>query len=102
MRLALAACLLASPALAYEDGFKVAMSLGNVIGSAEGCGLKISDAGVSAYINATVDPADISFPASLQSIVLIQKDYIADVSGAALAAHCEAVKRTASHYGLIE
>jgi hypothetical protein len=102
MRLVLAACLLASPALAYEPGYSVAMSMGGVIGSAEGCGLVLSEDGVASFIQQKVDPAELSFPGSLQSIVSIQKRNVAAMSGIELSAHCEAVKHTAAHFGLIE
>ena len=101
MRLALAFVCLGSPALAYEPGYRAAMSLGGVIGSADGCGLAISEEGVKAYIRTNVDPAEMAFPRSLQSIIGLQKRNVADMSGITLSAHCEAVKRTAEHHGLL-
>ncbi len=102
MRLALAACLIATPALAYEPAQAVALDLAGILGSEAACGLTINPEGVKAYIAERVDPADIGFASDLRTLSGGAAYNIKQLSPVALVAHCEAVKRSAAHYGLIE
>jgi hypothetical protein len=102
MRLALAACLIAMPALAYEPATNVAVDLAGILGSEEACDLVINPDAVKAYIAERVDPAVIDFASDLRTLSQGAAYNIGQLSPVALVAHCEAVKRSAAHYGLIE
>lgn len=102
MRLAIALSMLASPAIAYEDASMVALELAGILGSEAACALTINAEGIKQYIADRVDPADINFASDLRTLSSGAAYSIKQLSPVALSAHCEAVKRTAAHYGLID
>jgi len=79
-----------------------AMDLGNILASAEFCGIEIDDAGVSALVASRVDPADMRFPITLNMFSSVPAGHFAEMSSAQKTAHCVAVVQSATHYGLVK
>jgi hypothetical protein len=102
MRLTLAFVCVAGPAAAYEPAQKVALDLAGILGSEAACGLVIKPDAVKAYIADRVDPAAIDFATELRVLSQGTAYNIDQLSPVALVAHCEAVTRTAEHYGLLK
>lgn len=102
MRIAALVCLLASPALAYEDATMVAYTLGGVLGSEVVCGLTLDTAAVEAFVAERVDPAEMGFANHMAGIAHGTATQVDAMTEAAKAAHCKAVAASAAHYGLIK
>lgn len=98
-----AAVLCATIAQAQSfDSMQRAHELGGILGSETACGLAYSHAAVEAWIDANVDPADMSFPSTLSMMTQGAELEARSMNGAALAAHCRAVERTARHFNFID
>lgn len=102
MRSVLALALIASPALAYEDTTKMAVTLGSVLGSEAACGLSLDVAAVEAFVAARVDPAEMSFANALGMVSRGTATEVEAMTEAAKAAHCKAIAESAAHYGLLK
>ena len=102
MRFALALCLVASPALAYEDATVTAYTLGSVLGSEMPCAITLDAAAVEAFVAARVDPAEMGFANHLAGIANATSAQVSAMTEAAKAAHCKAVAGSAAHYGLLK
>lgn len=103
MRYALFALLCVPvPAYAYQDITKVAVELGNIIGSETACGYITSPDAVSAYVAANVDPSEMAFASGLYLSAAGTAAQISGMTPSGKAAHCTAVKRSAIHFKLVK
>jgi hypothetical protein len=102
---ALALLILGGPVSAWSDADrrKVAMELGSLLSSQGACSLSFNKNAVTKYIEDRVPASDMGFGASLmlhtnESQVQYQYDRMSTPSRST---HCNAIVRTARHYGFI-
>jgi hypothetical protein len=95
------ASLLASPALA-DRSIDVALSLGTMIGSEEGCGLAFDQKAIEAYIEKNVASDDMAFAANLNVFVNGIQRKIGQMTASQKTAHCAQVTRVAKANGFVK
>lgn len=99
--LALAFLLAVTPAIA-DDAVRVAIELGMMLGSQEGCGFSFDPAAVNRYIEANVPADAMGFPGDLAVHSRVNTRRVAAMSEDTLSAHCFQVKRVARANGFID
>lgn len=91
------------PSLGQDlDSMNTAYKLGTVLGAEARCGFSYDQAGISAWIDANTDPADMEFAANLAAMTQGAEFNFDSLSESAKTAHCRAIERTAQHYGFIK
>jgi hypothetical protein len=83
-----------------EDSVQVALQLGTIIGSEKACHLKLDQNAIRQCINEHVTDADLSFPATLNTMTGGTEYNIESMSESALTAHCTQIRRLVQRYGL--
>lgn len=98
LRHALPIAMLATPAIADAD---FSRDLATVLAAEALCGLTFNQAAIADFIQLRVDPADLSFAATLQRDVRYAELFAAELTGSVKVAYCAAVEQTARHYGFL-
>lgn len=84
------------------ERFQLAGQLGNIIGSAEPCGLSIKPAGVSKWIETNVPGGDMGFASQMSGQASAAVVVMEDMSATQRMAHCIAVEAAARGENLLE
>lgn len=98
-----AAAALAGPVSAQSlESMSLATNLGDVLASEAFCGLAYDQDAIQAYIGKHVRADDMSFPSTLDMMVMGQKAQMEDFSASQKTAHCAQVGRIAKSYGFVK
>lgn len=99
-----AATLLASPALAWNDleRMTAAQAIGSVLASEEFCELAYNHAAIAAHIENSVPADDMQFAGMLQLMTDGSRFELEGMSGSQKAAHCTQTRRVAASFGFID
>jgi len=84
------------------ESMEMATNLGSVIASEEFCSLTFDQDAIELWIDEKVDPEDMSFPSTLNMMVIGSEFQYKEMSKSAKTAHCRSIKRIAKQYGFIE
>lgn len=96
------ATLVAAPAAAQDfEAAETARNMGRLIGSEAYCGLTYDQAAIDAWVKKAMDPGDLKFTGHVEMGILGESYDQEDRSDSAKTAHCAAVRRSATHLGLI-
>lgn len=79
-----------------------ARDLGHLLAAESFCELSYDQEAVQGWIDANVDPSNLSFPGDLSSYREVAVYSLEDLAGSAKTAHCHAIQRTARHLGFIK
>jgi hypothetical protein len=85
-----------------QGSMRLAIDLGDVLGSETICGLTYDQAGIAAFIEKSVPANDMSFTSNLRMMTDAAQSENAELSGSAKTAHCAQITRVARSYGFIK
>ncbi len=95
--------LVASGSLhAQQDSTRVAIELGDVLGSEEFCGLQYNQDAIKRFIDSYVSKNDMGFTGNLGTMTRSSQRQNENMSGSAKTAHCAQIERVARAYGFIQ
>ncbi|WP_413874125.1 hypothetical protein [Albidovulum sp.] len=98
-----AVSLFAASASAQDlDTMQIALDLGTLLAAEQKCGLTYDQVAIEAFIDAKVDPGNMSFASDLSMMTSGAKMQLVQMDGSAITAHCRAVSRSAKHFGFIK
>jgi hypothetical protein len=89
------------PVRAQEDAVAVAVSLGEVLGSEDFCGLKYDQGAVRNFMDKNVRKDDTEFTSTLRMVTGWTHYQDNSMSPSAKPAECDAIQRVARSYGFI-
>lgn len=101
---ALGVLTLGTPALSELSDlevFNLASQLGNIVGSADGCGIAIDQNGVSAWIGKHMPNGDIRFANQMTGQATIAEINLTNMTPTQKMAHCLSVEAAARGEGML-
>lgn len=88
---------------AQADGtYDLARTMAALLAAEKPCGLTYSQAAIAAWITANIQPDDLDFAPTLQTLTAMASYSFDDMSASQKTAHCMAVRQSAVHLGLME
>ncbi len=95
---ALGLSIAAAPAKA-QDSMQLALSLADVLGSEQACGLAYDQDAIASFIERSVAADDMEFTGSLSMFTKVKQRDAEALSGSAKTVHCTQIRRVARSYG---
>lgn len=85
-----------------ESAVQVALDLGVVIGSEEGCGLSYDQAAIENFVASKVPADDMEFMGTMNSSANVTERKVERFSASQKTAHCAQVRRVAKANGFVK
>ncbi len=99
---AVALGLWSAQAGAAEDPTRIALSLGELLGSEEACGLAFDQPAIEAFIDKNAPADDMTFTTTMNIFARPMPDEIAKMSVSQRTAHCAQMRRVAKAFGFVK
>lgn len=85
-----------------ETPTRIALTLGELLGSEQACGLSFDQAAIEAYIDRNAPADDLAFASTMNVAASVMPDEIEGMTRSQRTAHCAQMRRLAKAYGFVK